>query len=211
MALHYTHYDVIVKTHVMRGDVKAFQYYADMKKHFSLSSGTCVGLINLCVDSKFVQFAEMVFKDRREIGVANLALYSSLIKLYSAMRKYDSVCELYPLMLEDGLELDEQMQAMLMTSAVKASRQDLVDQLHQASHLPGKDELYYMSNLRTCRQDRDVGRALRSSIAVHLTRRELVGRIRTNLDSSFAAVSTPFFAEQGLVESDCLQLQNLNG
>jgi len=161
VALHYTHYDVIVKTHVMRGDVKAFQYYADMKKHFSLSSGTCVGLINLCVDSKFVQFAEMVFKDRREIGVANLALYSSLIKLYSAMRKYDSVCELYPLMLEDGLELDEQMQAMLMTSAVKASRQDLVDQLHQASHLPGKDELYYMSNLRTCRQDRDVGRALR--------------------------------------------------
>jgi len=64
-------------------------------------------------------------------------------------------------MVEDGLELDEQMQAMLMTSAVKASRQDLVDQLHQASHLPGKDELYYMSNLRTCRQDRDVGRALR--------------------------------------------------
>lgn len=159
--LHYSHYDVIVKTHVMRGDVKAFQYYADMKKNFSLSSGTCVGLINLCVDSKFVQFAEIVFKDRREIGVANLALYSSLIKLYSAMRKYDAVCELYPLMVEDGLELDEQMQAMLMTSAVKASRQDLVDQLHQASHLPGKDELYYMSNLRTCRQDRDVGRALR--------------------------------------------------
>jgi len=53
------------------------------------------------------------------------------------------------------------MRGCLMNYAGKAKRQDLVDELYQESSAPA-DEMYYVSILRSCRQERDVARALRT-------------------------------------------------
>merc|ERR1719359_915305 len=116
-------------------------------------------MISLCCESKFTKFAHMVFEERRSVGLANLQMYSALMKVYAGVKRYDAVCELYPMMLEDGIAPDASMRGCLMNYAGKAKRQDLVDELYQDSSVPA-DEMYYVSLLRTCRQDRDVDRAM---------------------------------------------------
>merc|ERR1719183_3412691 len=119
----YGTYDCLIKAHIICGTVKAFQYFEEMKELYALSCSSCVSMITHCYDSKFVKFAQMVFEERRNLGLANLQMYSALIKVYAGVKRYEAVCDLYPMM--------------------------------------PADEMYYVSILRTCRQDRDVGRALR--------------------------------------------------
>merc|ERR1719218_556369 len=83
------------------------------------------------------------------------------MKVYAGVKRYEAVCDLYPMMLEDGIVPDASMRGCLMNYAGKAKRQDLLDELYQESSAPA-DEMYYVSILRSCRQDRDVARALRT-------------------------------------------------
>jgi len=156
----YGTFDCLIKAHIICGTVKAFQYFDEMKELYALSCSSCVSMITHCYDSKFVKFAEMVFEERRSLGLANLQMYSALIKVYAGVKRYEAVCDLYPMMLDDGITPDAPMRGCLMSYASKAKRQDLVDELYNESSVPA-DEMYYVSILRTCRQDRDVTRALK--------------------------------------------------
>jgi pentatricopeptide repeat protein len=159
VTLLYGTYDCLIKAHILAGTLKAFSYFEEMKEHYALSCSSCVSMICLCYESKFIKFAQMVFDERRGLGLANLQMYSALMKVFAGVKRYDAVCELYPMMLEDGIVPDASMRGCLMNYAGKAKRQDLVDELYADSAVPA-DEMYYVSLLRTCRQDRDVERAM---------------------------------------------------
>merc|ERR1719262_633161 len=88
-----------------------------------------------------------------------LSIYSALMKVYASSKLYSKCCDLYPEVLQDGIEPDSVMVGCLMNFAARAGRSDLSEKLFTQSKHPAEVQ-NYMSQIRACRQTGDVQRAL---------------------------------------------------
>merc|ERR1719323_851352 len=80
-----------------------------------------------------------------------------MMKVYAYCGMHDKACDLYDLILEDGLEPDSMMYGCLMKFAVECGRTDLSRELSERA--PSLDIQNYMSLIRAAGRDRDVDRA----------------------------------------------------
>merc|ERR1719316_1259561 len=159
--LSYPAFDCIVKGFAQSASLKAIEYFEKMvEQGYHLSEGSCVGMITHCADSKFLKLAEHIVRFRRERKEMTLSIYSALMKVYAASKLYNKCCDLYPEVLEDGIEPDAVMIGCLMNFAARAGRSDLSNELFASSKHPAEVQ-NYMSQIRACRQTGDVKRAMK--------------------------------------------------
>jgi pentatricopeptide repeat protein len=160
---HLTYYglDALAKAYAASANLKAITYFDNLAKGgYTISDGSCVGIITACAESKFLKCAEHIVQTRREQGALSLSMYSALMKVYAASKLFDKCCDLYPQVLAAGFEPDAVMIGCLMNFAARAGRSDLSAELFSSSKHPVEVQ-NYMSQIRACRHNGDVKRAIR--------------------------------------------------
>jgi len=119
-----------------------------------ISEGLCVSILARSAESKFLRFAEEVWRFVKARGAASIAAYSALMKVYAYSGMYDKACDLYDQIRADGVEPDATMYGCLMKFAVECGRTDLAQQLSE--RVPSLDIQNYMSLIRAAGRDKDV-------------------------------------------------------
>lgn len=155
-----TSYEALVRGYASIGDVRAIRLFEEMLgRGFELSENSLVGLISACAEAKHVQMAERVVTHcRQKKGQLSLAIYSSLMKVYSHARIFHKACDLHELMLKDGVRPDTVAYGCLIRAAVESGRVDLAQKLFKESGNP--DLLNYMSLIRAAGRERNLPKAL---------------------------------------------------
>merc|ERR1719421_2834966 len=153
-------YEALVKGYAAIGDARAAHLFQEMlDQQFEPSENTLVGLISICADAKDVKLAERAAEHYREKhGQLTLAMYSALMKVYSQARLFHKACDLYELLLQDGVKLDTVAYGCLIRAAVESGRLDLARKLFQESGNP--DLINYMSLIRAAGRERNLAKAL---------------------------------------------------
>jgi pentatricopeptide repeat protein len=95
---------------------------------------------------------------REKCGRLTLAMYSALMKVYSQARLFHKACDLYELLIQDGVKLDNVAYGCLIRAAVESGRLDLARKLFQESGNP--DLINYMSLIRAAGRERNLAKAL---------------------------------------------------
>jgi len=160
IALNAACYEALVKGYAAMGDARAAHIFQEMLDNdFEPSESTLVGLISVCADVKDVKLAERAAEYYREQrGQLTLAMYSALMKVYSQARLFHKACDLYELLLQDGVKLDTVAYGCLIRAAVECGRLDLARKLFQESGNP--DLINYMSLIRAAGRERNLAKAL---------------------------------------------------
>lgn len=122
------------------------------------STQLCVTVAASCAEARNVPLAEHVLKCARVAGTANLTLYSHVVKVYAQTRQFAQTCELYRMLLDDGLEPDTVMYGGLIKAAVECGQLDLSKKLLQRSGT--MDIQNYMALFRACGRERNVRKCL---------------------------------------------------
>jgi len=153
-------YEALVKGYAAIGDARAAHIFQEMlDQQFEPSESTLVGLISICGDAKDVKLAERVAKHYREKhDQLTLAMYSALMKVYTNAKMFYKACDLYDLLLQDGVKLDTVAYGCLIRAAVECGRLDLARKLFQESGNP--DLINYMSLIRAAGRERNLAKAL---------------------------------------------------
>merc|ERR1719161_3418401 len=102
----YHSYDALVKMYARVGDQKAFELFDVFKNSFTITEGSCVGILARCAESRSLKLAEQVVTHARSNMSMTIALYSSLMKVYAYSGLYDKACDIYEQVKADGLEPD---------------------------------------------------------------------------------------------------------
>merc|ERR1740121_3511702 len=148
-------FEALLKVYVQVGDLRAIEIFVEMDKDgMRISEGLCVSILARSAESKFLRFAEEVWRFVRARGDASIAAYSALMKVYAYSGMYDKACDLYDQIRADGLEPDATMYGCLMKFAVECGRTDLAQQLSEK--VPSLDIQNYMSLIRAAGRDKDV-------------------------------------------------------
>merc|ERR1719352_1506960 len=151
-ALTYHGSEALVKTLAAAASPLALEYFDKMREAFHLSEGTCVSFLCACAESKYHKLAEAVVEHRRGPPLAmTLPIYSALMKVYASAKLYGKCCDLYPQLIEDGIEPDDVMRGCLMNFAARAGRTELGEQLFAEGGKPARVVQNYMSQIRACR------------------------------------------------------------
>lgn len=151
-------YDPLLKVYAVNCDFGVMALFEEMQvSNVRISDGLCVGLIARCAEAKFLRLAEEIVRFVRARGGMTVAMYSALMKVYAYCGMYDSACDLYDRICEDGLQPDSIMYGCLMKFAVECGRTDLSRKLSEL--VPTLDIHNYMSLIRACGRDKDVNRA----------------------------------------------------
>jgi len=151
-ALTYHGCEALVKTLAAAASPLAMEYFEQMREAFHLSEGTCVSFLCACAESKYHKLAERVVEHRRGPPLAmTLPIYSALMKVYASAKLWGKCCDLYPQLLEDGIEPDAVMHGCLMNFAARAGRTELGEQLFAQGGKPARVVQNYMSQIRACR------------------------------------------------------------
>jgi len=153
-------YDALVKGYAAIGDARAAHIFQEMlDQQFEPSENTLVGLISICADAKDVKLAERAAEHyRQKHGQLTLAMYSALMKVYSNAKLFHKACDLYELLVQDGVKLDTVAYGCLIRAAVESGRLDLARKLFQESGNP--DLINYMSLIRAAGRERNLAKAL---------------------------------------------------
>merc|ERR1719399_2783363 len=80
------------------------------------------------------------------------------MKVYSQARFFHKACDLYDLLVQDGVKLDTVAYGCLIRAAVESGRLDLARKLFQESGNP--DLINYMSLIRAAGRERNLAKAL---------------------------------------------------
>merc|ERR1740129_627557 len=148
-------FEALLKLYAQVGDLRAIEVFAEMDQAgLRISEGLCVSILARSAESKFLRFAEEVWRFVKARGDASIATYSALMKVYKYSGLYDKACDLYDQIRADGLEPDATMYGCLMEIAVKCGRTDLAQQLSE--RVPSLDIQNYMSLIRAAGRDKDV-------------------------------------------------------
>jgi pentatricopeptide repeat protein len=151
-------YDCLLKVCITRKHAQTHDVFVRMQEDGArISDSFCVGLLAKCAEVKFLRFAEDVVRYVQGRNSMTLVMYSALMKVYAYSGLYDKACDLYPKMIEQGLEPDSVMYGCLMKFSVECGRTDLSRELFDKA--PSLDIQNYMSMMRAAARDRDVDRA----------------------------------------------------
>jgi len=157
--LNYYSCDSLAKVYASEGSLRAIEYFDQMVSEFKVTEASCVSIVSLCAQSKFINLAEHVYRHCRESKTLSLPVAAALMKVYAHSKMYEKACELYDEIVAAGLEPDAQMNGCVIDFAVRAGRTDLSGKLFQNSSFP-REIQSFMSQLRGCRRDHDYERAL---------------------------------------------------
>merc|ERR1719502_377890 len=95
IALVYGSYDSLVKIYAAEASIKAIQYFDEMvREGFKVTEATCVSLVSVCAQSKFINLGEHVYRHCREGGSLSLPVCAALMKVYAHAKMFDKACEL---------------------------------------------------------------------------------------------------------------------
>ena len=140
-------------------DSQAVDLFDEMLKNHRPTDSTLVGIfVVVCADARFLRLAERVATAAREAGLMSLPLYSAWMRVYAYCGLFDKACDLYDMLIEDGLEPDATMYGCLMKFAVDCGRSDLSTALFKKA--PVVDIQNYMSLIRACGRTQNVTRAV---------------------------------------------------
>jgi pentatricopeptide repeat protein len=158
--LTYLGHDALIKAFAHSANLKAIDLFDKLgEEGYHVSEGSCVGILTICAESRFIKLAEHIIRRRRESTEMTLSIYSALMKVYASAKMYNKCCDLYPEVLAEGIEPDSVMIGCLMNFAARAGRSDLSNELFASSKHPAEVQ-NYMSQIRACRQTGDVKRAM---------------------------------------------------
>merc|ERR1719313_3084220 len=94
----------------------------------------------------------------RAAGRSSLAVYSAVVGVYGHAKLYHKACDLFPSLLEDGVEPDNVMYGSIIKAAVECGRLDFSRELLRKSGT--MDIQNYMSLFRACGRERKVHKEL---------------------------------------------------
>merc|ERR1719453_1600855 len=151
--------EVVVRAFARRSDPRAFTYWdALLAGGHAPTDAFCVQVITLCSEGRNIPLLEHMLASLRAAGRSTLAVYSAVMKVYGQARLYHKACDLFPSLLEDGVEPDNVMYGSMIKAAVECGRLDFSrDLLRKSGTL---DIQNYMSLFRACGRERKVNKAL---------------------------------------------------
>merc|ERR1719265_3125093 len=141
------------------GDAKAFELFDQFQASFTITEGSCVGILARCALSRSLKLADKVTAYARANMPMTIALYSALMKVYAYSQMFDKACDIYDMVRADGLEPDPMMYGCLMKFAVECDRVELSQELFRKT--PQAEIQNYMSLIRSAGRQKDVDRAFR--------------------------------------------------
>jgi pentatricopeptide repeat protein len=151
--------EAAVRAFARRSDPRAFTYWdALMASGHAPSDAFSVQVISLCSEGRNVPLVEHILASSRAAGRSTVAVYSAVMRVYGQARLYHKACDLFPTLVEDGVEPDNVMYGSLIKAAVECGRLDFSRELLRKSGT--YDIQNYMSLFRACGRERKVGKAL---------------------------------------------------
>jgi len=149
----------VVRAFARRSDPRAFTYWdALLAGGHAPSDAFCVQVITLCSEGRNLPLVEHILASTRAAGRSTIAVYSAVMRVYGQARLYHKACDLFPNLLEDGVEPDNVMYGSLIKAAVECGRLDFSRELLRKSGT--LDIQNYMSLFRACGREKKVGKAL---------------------------------------------------
>merc|ERR1719453_1823646 len=149
----------VVRAFARRSDPRASTYWdALLAGGHAPSDAFCVQVITLCSEGRNLPLVEHILASTRAAGRSTIAVYSAVMRVYGQARLYHKACDLFPNLLEDGVEPDNVMYGSLIKAAVECGRLDFSRELLRKSGT--LDIQNYMSLFRACGRERKVGKAL---------------------------------------------------
>eukprot|EP00929_Paragymnodinium_shiwhaense_P000111 TRINITY_DN10029_c0_g1_i2.p1 TRINITY_DN10029_c0_g1~~TRINITY_DN10029_c0_g1_i2.p1 ORF type:complete len:1072 (+),score=376.20 TRINITY_DN10029_c0_g1_i2:182-3397(+) len=129
--LSYAAQEAYLKLLIFRLDAQAFPLFEKLCRNCrqSLQESSFVRLLGKCADSKYVRFAERVVEQARATSGMSLAIYSAMMKVYSAVDKPELACNLYEKLQGEGLEADHGLRCSLISYASECGNDELVQAL----------------------------------------------------------------------------------
>jgi len=151
--------EAAVRAFARRSDPRAFTYWdALLAAGHAPSDAYAVQVITLCSEGRNVPLVEHILATTRAAGRSSLAVYSAVVRVYGHAKLYHKACDLFPSLLEDGVEPDNVMYGSIIKAAVECGRLDFSRELLRKSGT--MDIQNYMSLFRACGRERKVHKAL---------------------------------------------------
>merc|ERR1719160_893686 len=151
--------EAVVRAFARRSDPRAFTYWdAFLAGGHAPTDAFCVQVITLCSEGRNIPLVEHILASTRAAGRSTLAVYSAVMRVYAHSRLYHKACDLFPSLVEDGVEPDNVMYGSLIKAAVECGRLDFSRELLRKSGT--MDIQNYMSLFRACGRERKVSKAL---------------------------------------------------
>jgi len=151
--------EAVVRAFARRSDPRAFTYWdALLAGGHTPTDAFCVQVITLCSEGRNIPLVEHILASTRAAGRSTVAVYSAVMRVYAQARLYHKACDLFPTLLEDGVEPDNVMYGSMIKAAVECGRLDFSRELLRQSGT--MDIQNYMSLFRACGRERKVGKAL---------------------------------------------------
>lgn len=158
-------FDPLLKLYTQKGQIQVLALFEEMQKsNIRITEGLCAALLARCAEAKFLRFADEIVRHARATTGMTIAMYSALMKVYAYCDMYGKACDLYDVIIKDGLQPDAMMCGCLMKFAVECGRTDLSRQIAEVA--PTLEIQNYMSLIRAAGRDKDVKRAF--SVLEHL-------------------------------------------
>jgi len=151
--------EAVVRAFARRSDPRAFTYWDGLLAGgHAPTDAFCVQVITLCSEGRNIPLVEHILASTRAAGRSTLAVYSAVMRVYAHSRLYHKACDLFPSLVEDGVEPDNVMYGSLIKAAVECGRLDFSRELLRKSGT--MDIQNYMSLFRACGRERKVSKAM---------------------------------------------------
>merc|ERR1719160_1588364 len=151
--------EAVVRAFARRSDPRAFAYWDGLLAGgHAPTDAFCVQVITLCSEGRNIPLVEHILASIRAAGRSTLAVYSAVMRVYAHSRLYHKACDLFPSLVEDGVEPDNVMYGSLIKAAMECGRLDFSRELLRKSGT--MDIQNYMSLFRACGRERKVSKAL---------------------------------------------------
>lgn len=147
-------YGALLRAKVAVAHVGALDLFQEVQREeICFGDAYYVSLMALCAEPKFLRFAEELARVLRARSGMLVSTYGALMKVYARCGLFGKACDLYPEILEVGLEPDSVIIVCLMRFAVEAGRNDLLAKLSakEPHSLQG-----YMLRIRAAGREKDV-------------------------------------------------------
>jgi len=151
--------EAVVRAFARRSDPRAFTYWDGLLAGgHAPTDAFCVQVITLCSEGRNIPLVEHILASTRAAGRSTLAVYSAVMRVYAHSRLYHKACDLFPSLVEDGVEPDNVMYGSMIKAAVECGRLEFSQELLRKSGT--MDIQNYMSLFRACGRERKVNKAL---------------------------------------------------
>merc|ERR1719326_401325 len=90
ITLVYGAYDSLVKIYAAEASMRAIEYFDEMvAKGFTVTEASCVSIVSMSAQSKFINLGEHVYKHCRETSTLSLPVCAALMKVYAHAKMFD--------------------------------------------------------------------------------------------------------------------------